>query len=80
MLSVSALFSLSVRFSHHVVVARGPRQLNWSKAWIRILRIAGLSLTAGGVFFWYGPLASLSKLLAWLWNTTVKLMEVPTSE
>ena len=36
------------------------------------LWIAGSSLTVVRVFFWYEPLASLSKLLAWLRNITVK--------
>jgi len=34
------------------------------KAWICNLRIAGSSLTAGEVLFWYGPLASLSFQIA----------------
>jgi len=34
------------------------------KAWICNLRVAGSSPTAGGVFFWYGPLASLSLQIA----------------
>jgi len=34
------------------------------KAWICIRRIAGSSLTAGGVFFRYGPLTSLSVQIA----------------
>ena len=35
-----------------------------SKAWIGVLRFAGSSLTAGGMFSWYGPLASLSLHIA----------------
>jgi len=42
--------------SHAASIAwRGARRAQLVKAWI-----AGSSLTAGGVFFWYGPLANLS--------------------
>jgi len=41
-----------------------PGWFDWLKAWICILMIAGSSLTAGGVFVWYGPLASLSLRIA----------------
>jgi len=34
------------------------------KSWICILRIVGSSLTVGGVFFWYEPLASFSLQMA----------------
>ena len=50
------------------------------KAWIRNLRIAGSSPTASGVFFWYGPLASLSLQIASVGSGHhTKKMEVPTS-
>jgi len=38
----------------------GARIAQLVKAWICNLRVAGLSFTAGGVFFRYGFLASLS--------------------
>jgi len=50
------------------------------KAWIRNLRIAGSSLTAGELFFGYGPLASLSFQIASVGSDHhAKKMEVPTS-
>ena len=40
------------------------------KAWFSIVRIAGSSLTVEGVFFWYGPLASLSPQIASVFRIT----------
>ena len=49
------------------------------KAWICNLRIAGSSLIAGGVFFWYGPLASLPLQIASVSSDRHgKKMEAPT--
>jgi len=57
-----------------------PRIAQLVKAWICNLRIAGSSPTAGGVFFWYGPLASLSLQIASVGSDHyTKKMEVPTS-
>jgi len=47
------------------------------KIWIWNLRIAGLSLTAGGVLFWYRPLAL--QIASVGSDHHAKKMEVPTS-
>jgi len=58
----------------------GGRIVQLVKAWICNLRIAGSSLTAGGVLFWYGPFASLSLQIASVDSEHhAKKMEVPTS-
>jgi len=44
--------------------AWGARIDQLVKAWICNLKIAGSSPIAGGVFFWYGPLANLSLQIA----------------
>jgi len=62
------------------LVNTGARIAQLVKAWICILRIAGSSHAAGGVFFWYGPLASLSLQIASMGSDHhSKKMEVPTS-
>jgi len=43
---------------------KGAKIAKLVKAWICNLRIAGSSLTACGVFFWYGPLESPSLQIA----------------
>jgi len=72
---------------------RGMEQTQWNiwengrpwytmlvKTWICNLRIAGSSLTADGLFFWYGPLASLSLQIASVASEHHgEKMEVPTS-
>jgi len=58
----------------------GARIAQLVKAWICNLRITASSLTASGVFFWYGPLASLSLQIASVGSDNHdKKMEVPNS-
>jgi len=47
-----------------IVMGAGIAQSVKTLAWIYILRVAKSSLAVGGVFFWYGPLASLSPQIA----------------
>jgi len=56
-------------------IVGGARIAQLIKAWI-----AGSSLTAGELFFWYGSLARLSLHIASMSSAHhVKKMEVPTS-
>jgi len=61
-------------------VREGGRIAQLIQAWICNLRIAGLNPTAGGVFFRYGPLESLSLEIASVFSDHhAKKMEAPTS-
>ena len=78
---------VAIRSCHHSTCqiqsfppsAWGARIAQLVKAWICNLRIAGSSPTAGGVFFWYGPLEGLSLQIAIVGSDHhTKKMEVPT--
>jgi len=67
------------KFNHFHHLHEGARIAQLVKAWICNLRIASSSPTAGGVFFWYGPLEGLSLQIAIVGSDHhTKKMDVPT--